>query len=177
MANHLGLALHEIDITPMAEPYILQNSPMCQTRMGNILSRLRMTILFDKSALHNALVLGTANKSEILLGYTTWFGDSACSVNPLGNLYKTQVWQISRQLGIPAELVEKAPSADHAQGQTDEKDLGYNYKDIDILLERLTDRGESENAIIESGADADFVKSIAGRVGLNSYKRKMPVIL
>ncbi|MDR2885057.1 MAG: NAD+ synthase [Deferribacteraceae bacterium] len=177
MASHLGIKMETIDITPMAEAYLAANSFISPLRLGNLLSRIRMTVLFDRSAFHNALVLGTGNKSELLLGYMTWFGDSACSVNPLGDLYKTQVWRMATMMGLPKKLIEKAPSADHSKGQTDEGDLGYSYRDIDQLLSNMIEQGNSPQHLINDGLDQNFVRSICRRLDKNEYKRYVPKIL
>jgi NAD+ synthase len=176
VAHTLGINLDEVDITPMADAYGLITPGMTAGRLGNILSRLRMTVIFDKSVQHNALVAGTSNRSEILLGYTTWFGDNACAVNPLGNLYKTEVWQLAAYMGVPKKVVEKVPTADLIPGQTDEGDLGYSYKELDKLLMYL-ESGKSADEAVREGFDADFVKMVARRIKANAFKRELPKIL
>ncbi|MDR0454935.1 MAG: NAD+ synthase [Deferribacteraceae bacterium] len=165
------IKLETVDITLMAGQYTDKCAYISKNRLGNILSRLRMTVLFDKSAVYDALVLGTGNKSEILLGYMTWFGDSACAINPLGDLYKTQVREAARFLDIPERIIMKAPSADHYEGQTDEHDLGSSYEEIDKVLSELI---EDENTEL---LKASGVNNITDRVKRNGYKRKLPIII
>ena len=176
VAEVLGISLETVGITAMANQYTDISLPISPVRLGNILSRLRMIVLFDKSAVQNALVLGTGNKSEMLLGYMTWFGDSACSINPLGDMYKTQVWEAARLLGIPEQIITKAPSADHYKGQTDEHDLGYRYEEIDRLLFELIEKKSTEEELIKSGFEEVFVRDIITRVESSEYKRKLPRI-
>jgi len=133
-AKQLGINYEVIDITQIADPYLSLNSDITNIRTGNVLARLRMVILFDKSVQHKGLVLGTSNKTELLLGYGTWYGDMASSINPIGDLYKTQVWQLGEYMNIPMKILQKAPSADLWLGQTDEGEIGYTYKEIDRLL-------------------------------------------
>ncbi len=173
-ANTLGVNLETVNITAMANQYTGMFSWVSPIRLGNLLSRLRMVVLFDRSAIHNGLVLGTGNKTEILLGYMTWFGDSACSVNPLGDLYKTQVREAARLLDIPERIITKAPSADHHAGQTDECDLGYCYEDIDRLLFGLVEKENTEDELIESGFKDSFVHDMILRIETNRYKRRVP---
>ena len=112
---------------------------MDKARKGNIMARLRMIVLYDQSAAFNGLVVGTGNKTEILLGYTTLYGDSACALNPLGDLYKTQVRQLGASLGVPQAIIDKPPTADLWAGQTDEGELGFTYAEVDQLLYLLVD--------------------------------------
>ena len=174
MAEHLGVSLETVDITAMAEAYP-DFAALDAHRLGNVLARLRMITLFDKSAEKNALVQGTGNKTEILLGYSTWFGDTACSVNPLGDMYKTQVYEASKLLGIPERLINKAPSADLREGQTDEGDFGHSYADIDRFLDAYHEEKAGEAYLISSFG-RELVKDISGRMNRNHYKSKLPVI-
>lgn len=176
-ADHLKLPLREMDITPFADPYIRSQEGITLLRAGNILARIRMMILFDQSALHGAFVLGTGNKSEILLGYMTWHGDSASSINPLGELYKTEVWALAGQLGLPERLIAKAPSADLMAGQTDEGDLGFRYTEVDQLLTVLADEGVTPAEAVRRGFPESFVKKVIHRISVNEFKRRLPVII
>ncbi|HEY4575385.1 MAG TPA: NAD+ synthase, partial [Thermoanaerobaculia bacterium] len=134
VAEHLGIPHRMIDISPMVDAYFEIEADAPAERRGNKMARERMTILFDQAKKLDALVLGTSNKTEILLGYSTVFGDNASSLNPLGDLYKCQIWQLSRHLGLPAEVIDKAPSADLWPGQTDEGELGFSYETADEVL-------------------------------------------
>jgi NAD+ synthase len=128
------------------------------------------------SAVEKALVIGTSNKTELLLGYSTQFGDSASAVNPLGDLYKTQVWQLATHLDLPEQVITKPPSADLWVGQSDEQELGFAYSAVDRLLYQLVDRRVSVDELVEMGHDREFVEAVAKRIRLNQYKRRLPVI-
>jgi NAD+ synthase len=147
-----------------------------QVRRGNIMARMRMIVLFDQSADFGGLVIGTGNKTELLLGYTTQFGDAASAINPLGDLYKTQVWQLAAELGIPEVILKKAPSADLWIGQTDEGELGFTYEQVDRLLYLLVDRRHSPEDAVEAGFDRKFVEAVVVLVQRNHFKRVMPPI-
>jgi NAD+ synthase len=147
-----------------------------QVRRGNIMARMRMIVLFDQSADFGGLVIGTGNKTELLLGYTTQFGDAASAINPMGDLYKTQVWQLAAEMGVPEVILEKAPSADLWIGQTDEGELGFTYKEVDRLLYLLVDRRHSPEDCVEAGFDRKFVESVVALVQRNHFKRVMPPI-
>lgn len=140
------------------------------------MARQRMNILFDNAAKENALVLGTSNKTEILLGYSTQFGDSASAVNPIGDLYKAHVWNLSRHIGVPHELIDKKPSADLWEGQTDEQELGFSYKMADEILYRLIDERMTAEEVVEEGFSKEIVEKIQRKIRFSQYKRKLPVI-
>lgn len=176
VVDRLGIQWKQIEITPMVEPYFNMNPDMDSLRKGNRMARERMCILYDYSAKEKALVLGTSNKTEMLLGYSTQFGDGASAINPIGDLYKTQIWELSRYMGVPDELIEKKPSADLWEGQTDENELGFSYKLADQILYRLIDERLSEEEIIDQGFDSDIVKKIIRKIKLNQYKRKLPIV-
>ncbi len=163
-----------LDITEMVDPLINHDPTMSNTRKGNIMARTRMIVLYDQSEAYKGLAIGTSNKTEILLGYTTMWGDMASALNPLGDLYKTQVRQLSRALGVPSVIVEKAPSADLWLGQTDEGELGFTYEEVDKLLYLLVDQRFSAQECVEEGFDEDFVNSVIIRVRRNQFKRMMP---
>jgi NAD+ synthase len=165
-----------IPITEMADPLIALDPDMSKTRKGNIMARCRMIVLYDQSEAFGGLVIGTSNKTEILLGYSTIFGDSASALNPIGDLYKTQVRQLSRAMGVPDEIVDKAPSADLWADQTDESELGFTYAEVDKLFYLLIDQRYSMNECVEAGFDEAFVQAVIKRVRQNQFKRMMPPI-
>ncbi|MGX6591266.1 NAD+ synthase [Cetobacterium ceti] len=172
----LGIKSDLIEITPMVDPYFQMNPDMDGLRKGNRMARERMCILFDHSAKEKALVLGTSNKTEILLGYSTQFGDGASAINPIGDLYKTQVWELSRHLGVPEALIDKKPSADLWEGQTDESELGFSYKMADEILYRLIEERYTPEEVIEDGFDREIVEKVMRKIKFSQYKRKLPVI-
>ncbi len=147
-----------------------------QVRRGNIMARMRMIVLFDQSADFRGLVIGTGNKTEMLLGYTTQFGDAAAAISPLGDLYKTQVRQLAAEMRIPEVILEKPPSADLWIGQTDEGELGFAYEQVDRLLYLLVDRRHSPEDCVEAGFELKFVETIVALVQRNHFKRVMPPI-
>ena len=165
-----------IPITEMADPLIALDSEMSKTRKGNIMARCRMIVLYDQSEAFGGLVIGTSNKTEILLGYSTLFGDSASALNPIGDLYKTQVRQLSRAMGVPSEIIDKAPSADLWANQTDESELGFSYEEVDKLFYLLIDQRYRVEECVDAGFDEGFVYSVLKRVQRNQFKRMMPPI-
>jgi NAD+ synthase len=165
-----------LDITGLVDPLINHDPNMSEKRKGNIMARARMIALYDRSEAFKALPIGTSNKTEILLGYTTMWGDMASALNPIGDLYKTQVRQLSRALEIPRVIIEKAPSADLWAGQTDEGELGFTYEEVDKLLFLIVDQRYSAQECVEEGFDEKFVDSVMTRVRRNQFKRMMPPI-
>lgn len=176
VADKFQVKFETIDITGMVDPLIEHEREMSNTRKGNIMARTRMIVLYDQSEAFKALPIGTSNKTEILLGYTTMWGDMASAVNPIGDLYKTQVRQLARAMGIPHEIIDKPPSADLWVGQTDEGELGFTYEQVDKLLYLLVDHRFSAQELIEEGFDEKFVNAVIGRVRRNQFKRMMPPI-
>jgi NAD+ synthase len=181
--DHAGLVIEQlkvrsldVPITEMVTPLFDRFPDMSKVRQGNVMARTRMAILFDQSAAFNGLVIGTGNKTEILLGYTTLYGDSACAINPNGDLYKTQIRQLARAMGIPEVIIDKPPSADLWPGQTDEGELGTTYEQVDRLLYLLIDERAAPEAAVAAGFDASFVEETLARVRRNHYKRVMPPI-
>lgn len=172
----LGIPAITISITEMVEPYFERYPDMSQLRKGNIMARERMVVLYDQSENFGGLVVGTGNKTEILLGYSTLYGDSACALNPLGDLYKTQVRQLSREMGIPAAIIDKPPSADLWTDQTDEGELGFTYAEVDRLLYQLVDQRYSPEDCVEEGFDPVFVQTVVKRIQRNHFKRVLPPI-
>jgi NAD+ synthase len=176
LIDQLKVQSETIDITAMVEPLIQLDPEMSKMRKGNIMARARMIVLYDQSEVFKGLVVGTSNKTEILLGYSTLFGDSACALNPIGDLYKTQVRQLSRALNIPAPIVDKPPSADLWAGQTDESELGFTYEEVDKLLYLLVDQRYSPQEAMEAGFDEKFVSAVVTRIRRNQFKRMQPPI-
>ncbi len=172
----LGVSSETIEITPMADPYFELNPDMNNLRRGNVMARIRMIVLYDRSAKLSALVLGTSNKTESLLGYTTQFGDNASAINPLGDLYKTQVWQLSEYLGIPESIRSKAPSADLWSGQTDEAEMGITYRDVDKLLHAMVDERRSEEELLALGFESEYIRRVTKMIVRTQFKRMPPVI-
>ncbi|NPA27192.1 MAG: NAD+ synthase [Chloroflexi bacterium] len=172
-----GVQHRTIDITPMVDGYLTQYAPdASRVRRGNVMARSRMIVLYDQSAAFGGLVVGTGNKTEILLGYSTLYGDAAYAINPIGDLYKTQVWQLAEAVGVPEVIVQKAPSADLWVGQTDEDELGFSYRLADQILYLLVDERYRPEEVIEQGYPASVVHTIMERMRRNHYKRVMPPI-
>lgn len=171
-----GINTKKVEITPMVDAYFAMNEDMTSLRKGNVMARTRMCVLFDNSAKEGALVLGTSNKTEILLGYSTQFGDSASAINPIGDLYKAQIWALSEYMGVPEEIVKKKPSADLWEGQTDEQELGFSYQMADEILYYLIEERLKSEEVISLGYDKKVVEIVIGKIKMNQYKRKLPVI-
>ena len=176
VVEDLGINSKTIEITDMIDAYFKNEKEATSLRMGNKMARERMSILFDYSSKENALVVGTSNKTEIYLGYSTQFGDSACALNPIGDLYKTNIWDLSRYLKIPNELIEKKPSADLWEGQTDEQEMGLTYKEADQVLYRMLEENKTVEEILAEGFNKDLVDNIVRRMNRSEYKRRMPLI-
>jgi len=176
LIEQLGIRSETVNVTPMVDAYIDKSPSMDNVRKGNVMARQRMIVLYDISARENALVIGTSNKTELLLGYGTLFGDVACAINPVGDLYKAQVWQLADALGVPRRIVKKKPSADLWQGQTDEAELGFTYKKVDQLLYYLIDERRNDKELGEMGFGKAFVEKVKRIVQRNQYKRRPPVI-
>jgi len=177
LATHLGIKTDKINITPMIEAYYGDISKIDKVRAGNKMARERMSILFDKAYEQCALVLGTSNRTEICLGYGTWYGDVACSVNPLGMLYKTQVRQMARYYNVPKSILTKTPSADLWPGQTDEDELGLEYEKVDRLFNMIIDKeitGRSE--LNKAGFEDVFIDRAVMLLNAFYFKRHLPEI-
>lgn len=171
-----GVQSITIPITEMVDPLFERFDEMDSVRRGNVMARMRMIVLYDQSAAFHGLAVGTGNKTEILLGYTTVYGDSACAINPLGDLYKTQVRQLSQAVGVPDAIIQKPPTADLWRGQTDEGELGFTYADVDQLLYLLIDQRYDPSDCIAAGFSEFFVKEVVNRVRRNQFKRVLPPI-
>ena len=174
--DHLKIPALTIPITEMADGLINKFPEMSNLRKGNIMARCRMVTLYDQSEAFKGLVLGTGNKTEILLGYSTLYGDSAHALNPIGDLYKAQIRQLSRAVGVPAAIIDKSPSADLWAGQTDEQELGFTYDQADRLLFLLIDQRYSPEECMETGFDPKFVEIVVNRIRRNHFKRVMPPV-
>ncbi len=172
----LGLPSLTVEITPFVEPYFQQNPGLSPTRRGNVMARMRMIILYDQSVEFSGLVMGTSNKTEMLLGYSTIYGDNAAALQPLGDLYKTQARQLAAALGVPQAILAKPPSADLWAGQTDEADIGYTYAELDKLLYLLVDERYTPEEAVAAGFAREMVEAIWRRVRANHYKRTMPAV-
>ncbi len=164
------------EITDMVEPLFHYDLKMSDKRKGNIMARARMIALYDRSEIFRALPIGTSNKTEILLGYTTMWGDMASAINPIGDLYKTQVRQLARALEVPDVIVSKPPSADLWIGQTDEDELGFTYEEVDKLLFLIVDQRYNARECVEEGFAEKFVNDVIARVRHNQFKRMLPPI-
>jgi NAD+ synthase len=176
VAEACGVNYSVVPITTMVDSYFELFPDADNMRRGNKMARERMTILFDHSALLSALVLGTSNKTELLLGYGTLFGDMASALNPIGDLYKTQVWQLSEEMGVPRAVVEKKPSADLWAGQTDEEELGFSYRQVDRLLFRMVDQRMTRDELLAAGFETEFIDMIYRKIQNSHFKRRLPVI-
>lgn len=175
LVNKLGIEHRRIDISPMIDAYYGVIDETTHLRAGNKMARERMSILFDIAHETGRLVLGTGNRTEICLGYTTWYGDSACSINPLGELYKTEVRQIAKILGIPESIIAKPPTADLWAGQTDEGEIGVTYNKIDQLLKRLIDDRVRSIALLETeGFERTDISRVISFLNRNAFKRRLP---
>lgn len=170
----LGIRSDTVDITPMVDPMLERFPGASKLRQGNIMARMRMVVLYDQSVAFNGLVIGTSNKTETLLGYTTIFGDNAAAVQPITDLYKAQVRDLSAAMGVPKSVLDKAPSADLWAGQTDEDELGFSYDLADQILYLLVDERYSVDEVTAEGFDRALVERIWRQVRLNHYKRTMP---
>ena len=176
MIDDLGVQSMTLEITDMVDPLVDYYEDMDRMRAGNIMARMRMIVLYDQSVAFNGLVMGTSNKTEMLLGYSTIYGDSAAALQPIGDLYKTQVRQLAQRLGVPEKVIQKAPSADLWQGQTDEGELGFTYERVDQLLYLLVDQRYRPENCVEEGFEKGFVDRVVNMVRKNHFKRIMPPI-
>lgn len=176
VVDALGVSSETFDITDMVDPLIDRTPGITEKRKGNIMARARMIVLYDRSAHYNGLVMGTSNKTELLLGYGTLFGDLASALNPIGDLYKTQVRQLAQAVGVPQPIIDKAPSADLWAGQTDEQELGVTYAEVDQLLYLLIDERYSIDEAIEAGFDRVYVERVVKMVKSMHFKRRPPII-
>ncbi len=173
-----ALGIHEVleDITPQIDAYFARHPDADPVRRGNKMARERMTVLYDWSKRLPALVVGTGNRTEGLLGYTTIYGDNACALNPLGNLLKAQVRILAGALGLPRRVIEKPPSADLWPGQTDEGEMGFAYAAVDPLLAAMFDRGLAREALLAEGFPAALVDRVEAMHRASAFKRRLPLV-
>ncbi len=176
VAEVLEIEFHEIEITPQIDAYFRLFPDADNVRRGNKMARERMSILYDFAHWKRALVIGTSNKSELLIGYSTRWGDSAHDINPIGDLYKTQVWEMAEFVGVPERIVKKKPSADLWPGQTDEGEIGLSYKMLDQILLGYVDLRLRREELVEIGFDPKVVDRVLTMVRNSQYKRKLPII-
>ncbi|MBN1872261.1 MAG: NAD+ synthase [Candidatus Omnitrophica bacterium] len=174
--DNLGIKHHIIDIAPMVDAYFRNFPSADNIRRGNKMARERMAILYDLSKEEDALVIGSGNRTEILLGYCTLHGDSACALNPLAGLYKSQVFMLARHIGVPEEIINRKPTAGLWRGQTDEDEIGSSYSVIDGLLRGLVDEKRSENELAEDGFDKELIGRIKNMIKRTEFKRRAPSI-
>ena len=186
VVDRLGCASEIVEISAMVEGYFgadgqpgasgpagIDASPL---RRGNFMARQRMCVLYDRSVTWGGLVVGTGNKTESLIGYTTLFGDSACAFNPIGDLYKSQVRQLSAALGVPEEIIRKAPSADLWPGQTDEQEAGFSYPELDRLLFWMIDKRRTDEELLELGFTHATIDRVQRMVAVSEFKRQVPPV-
>jgi NAD+ synthase len=177
LAEQLGIAGRLVEITPMIDAYFPEITDRNRLRAGNKMARERMSILFDIAHEMSRLVLGTGNRTEICLGYTTWYGDAACSINPIGQLYKTEVRLIADRLGVPQAIIAKQPSADLWVGQFDEQEIGVTYEIADGILRRIVEGNvRSLSALEKEGFDAVDISRVISLINRHAFKRRMPDI-
>jgi len=176
IVNVLKVPYEVVDISDIADAYLGKSDKVPKVRKGNFLARIRMAVLFDKAFEFQSVVMGTSNKSELLLGYSTWYGDMAASLYPIGDLYKTQVWGLAAEIGVPDKIVKKKPSADLWPGQSDEEELGASYRELDEILALYIDQRKNYNEIISLGYKKDIVDIIFQRICKTQYKRTFPPV-
>lgn len=176
VAKEVGIKTETIDISPMVDAYCQRQKIKDNVRRGNVMARVRMIMLYDVSAREQGLVIGTSNKTELMLGYGTLHGDMASAVNPVGDLYKTQIWHLAEWLGLPKHIIEKKPTADLWAGQTDEGELGFKYADLDRLLYYMIDERRTDEELSDLGFRTEFVGKMRKTVRKNQFKRSPPVI-
>lgn len=176
VVRRLGCAFEVVDISPMVDGFFAGRPEASPVRRGNFMARARMAVLYDRSVTWGGLVVGTGNKTESLIGYTTLFGDSACAFNPVGDLYKSQVRQLAIAMGVPEAIVRKAPSADLWPGQTDETEAGFTYHELDRLLFWMIDKRRSRDELVAMGFAGATVDRVARMVAGAEFKRQVPPI-
>ena len=176
VVDALGCASDVVDISPMVDAYFATDPDATPLRRGNYMARQRMAVLYDRSVTWGGLVVGTGNKTESLIGYTTLFGDSACAFNPIGDLYKSQVRQVSHDIGVPEAIIRKAPSADLWPGQTDETEAGFSYPQLDRLLFWRIDKRRSVDEVVALGFDRAMIERVDRMVAGAEFKRQVPPI-
>jgi len=178
LAKQLGIDYQIIDITPVTKAYFENYAPEADhLRIGNWLARIRMCVLYDFSAKLQALVLGTSNRTEFMIGYFTQFGDSACAFEPIGHLYKTEVWKLAKILHIPERIIKKTPTADLWPGQSDEQEIGISYPVLDEIVYELTELHLSISATENLSYPVELYQKVERMIQSSAFKRRMPLIL
>ena len=175
LCNKFDIKYEIISIEPMISAF-LNNMQEDRLRIGNFSARMRMSVLYDVSSREKSLVVGTSNRSELLLGYGTIFGDIACAINPIGEIYKSDEFEFARVLGVTDAILNKAPSADLWEGQSDENELGYSYKQMDDLLKVMIDENKSKDELLNLGFEEELINKVSYRVKANAFKGKLPII-
>ena len=176
LCEKFDISYEIVEIAPMVKGYFDNITDATPLRVGNLSARMRMSVLYDISAKENALVIGTSNKSEILLGYGTLYGDTACAINPIGQIYKSDAFAFARYLGVTDAIIEKKPSADLWEGQNDEEELGYSYKTMDDVLKQLVDENLSKDDLVKQGVEEKLIDMLQYRIKANAFKGKLPTI-
>jgi NAD+ synthase len=176
VVRRIGAASEVVDISPMVEGFFAGDPDASSLRRGNFMARQRMAVLYDRSVTWGGLVVGTGNKTESLIGYTTLFGDSACAFNPIGDLYKSQVRQLAAAIGVPETIIRKAPSADLWPGQTDETEAGFSYPELDRLLFWRIDKRRDDDEMAALGFDRELVQRVDRMIATSEFKRQVPPI-
>lgn len=176
LIEQLGIPSERREITAAVDAFFSDKPDANHLRRGNVMSRMRMMTLYDISARDSRLVIGTSNKTELLLGYGTLFGDMASAINPIGDLYKTQVWELAKHLNVPSSIIEKKPSADLWEGQSDEAELGFTYQEVDALLYKLIELRLRDEELLADGVQPEFLAKVKRLVVRNQFKRLTPVI-
>jgi len=176
VAKQLKINCEICDISSMVDAFFENDTEADMLRRGNRMARERMCFLYDYSSKQKSLVIGTSNKTELLLGYGTIFGDLASAINPIGDLYKSQIWELAEHLGVPKEIIQKPPSADLWVGQTDEEEIGYTYEQIDELLHYMIDHRYSNDMLLDQGFANEMITKIQRMIQTSQFKRRPPVI-
>ncbi|MEA3497746.1 MAG: NAD+ synthase [Campylobacterota bacterium] len=176
LCEKFDISYEVVEIAPMVKGYFDNVKDATPLRIGNLSARMRMSVLYDISARDNSLVVGTSNRSEILLGYGTLFGDTACAINPIGQLYKSDAFEFARYIGVTDAIIDKKPSADLWEGQSDEDELGYTYKTMDDVLKLMIDKNKTKDELLSIGIDEELIDMLSYRVKANAFKGKLPTI-
>jgi NAD+ synthase len=176
LCDKFNIDYEVVQIAPIVKGYFDNIKDATPLRIGNFSARARMAVLYDISAKEDAIVIGTSNKSEILLGYGTLYGDTACAINPIGEMYKSDEYAFGEFLGVPQEILDKKPSADLWEDQSDEDDLGYTYKQMDDVLKELIDNNKTKEELVANQVDEELIDMLLYRIKANSFKCKLPTI-
>ncbi|MBT4707941.1 MAG: NAD+ synthase [Campylobacteraceae bacterium] len=177
LCDKFDISYETVEIAPMVRGYFDNNAKDANPlRIGNLSARMRMSVLYDISARDSAIVVGTSNKSEILLGYGTLYGDTACAINPIGQMYKSDEFEFAKFLGVTDAIINKKPSADLWEGQSDEEELGYSYATMDYVLKQIVDEDATKADLIAQGIENDLIEMLYYRMKANAFKGKLPTI-